>query len=381
MKSVLIVDDRADDRELLATLLGHAGYQVRDAATGDEALALARTERPDLIITDILMPSMNGYEFVRRLRGDPEVGATPVVFCTANYVEEEVKRLAEACGVSDFIPKPSDPETIVRTVGEVLGTSRTLPKPLDGTEFDREQLRLLNDKLVEKVGQLEAANVERRALLDQLMKAHDAERRRIANELHDDAIQTVGALAMRLGTLADRVGDRETAAALATLCDDAQAATERLRLLLSDVQPVELGQEDLAPALRAHLVQIENDDGICYELVDRATRRPEQETRTLLYRAGREALANVRKHAAASHVSIVLDEDERGFSLRVHDNGRGFRPEEALRVRPGHLGLPALRESVETAGGWLNVNSRSGSGATVEVWVPELARVLEAAAR
>ena len=128
MNSILVLDDRSDDRELLTTLLGHAGYSVRGASTGEEALGLARAERPDLVITDILMPKMNGYEFVRRLRSDPDTEAIPVVFCTANYEEGEVRQLAAACGVSHFIPKPCDPETVVSTVAEALGSPRARPR-------------------------------------------------------------------------------------------------------------------------------------------------------------------------------------------------------------------------------------------------------------
>src|SRR5207253_7988170 len=130
MTSVLILDDRQADRHLLSTLLGYAGYDVREAATGAEALTLAHSEHPDLIITDILMPTMNGYEFVRQLRSEPEIGDTSVVFCTANYGQDEAKRLAEACGVTHFIHKPSDPETAIRTVGEPLGDDVTRPEPV-----------------------------------------------------------------------------------------------------------------------------------------------------------------------------------------------------------------------------------------------------------
>ena len=155
MSSILVLDDHAADRELLSTLLGLAGYSVREASTGEEALGLARAEPPDLVIADIVMPTMNGYEFVRQLRSHPDTAAIPVVFCTANYEKAEVRQLAAACGVSNFIAKPSDPETIVGTVGEVLGSPRALPGPLIRDDFDREQLRLLNDKLVEKVDELE----------------------------------------------------------------------------------------------------------------------------------------------------------------------------------------------------------------------------------
>ena len=198
--SILVLDDRLADRELLVILLGRAGYSVREASTGEEALELAQAERPDLVITDILMPAMNGYEFVRRLRSHPDTASTPVIFCTANYVEGEVKRMAAACGVSHFIAKPSNLATIMDTVGEALGSPRPLPQAPVSGEFDREQLRLLNDKLVQKVGELESVDAQRRKMLHHLINAHEEERGRIAEDLHDDSIQEAVALRMRLET-------------------------------------------------------------------------------------------------------------------------------------------------------------------------------------
>ena len=158
---------------------------------------------------------MNGYEFVRRLRSQPGTGAIPVVFCTANHVEGEIRQLAAACGVSHFITKPSDPKTIVATVGEVLGSSRApSPPPLVRKELDREQLRVQNEELVAKVSELELANAERRKLLGQLISAHEEERKRIAEDLHDDSVQAVVALRMRLETLAARTTQPELASEL-----------------------------------------------------------------------------------------------------------------------------------------------------------------------
>ena len=161
MTSILLLDDRQDNRDLLSTVLGYAGYTVLQASTGQTALDLARSERPELIITDIVMPVMNGYEFVRELRSDPVVGNTPVVFSTASYAEGETRQLADACGVSHFLVKPCEPETIVRVVGEALGSTHELmATPVSGQQFDRQMLRALNEKLVEKVKELEAVNVE-----------------------------------------------------------------------------------------------------------------------------------------------------------------------------------------------------------------------------
>lgn len=371
MNSILVLDDRAFDRELLATLLAHAGYVVSQASTGEEALAVARAEQPDLVITDILMPTMNGYEFVRRLRSQAGTADIPVVFCTATYQEAEVRELAAACGVSHFIAKPSDPETIVGTVGEVLGSPQTLPGPLVRDEFDREQLRLLNDKLVEKVAELESAHAERRKLVGQLINAHEEERKRIVEDLHDDPVQAVVALRMRLETLAARTSQPELARELNGLRDDAAEAAERLRRLLFEIQPVELDRRGVGLALRVCLEQASAETGLAYELDDRTSRRPTQAVRTLLYRVGREALANVRKHAQASSVEVQLDDDSDGFSLDVRDDGQGFDPEHGLRVRPGHLGLAAMREQVEITGGRLNLESRPGTGTALKVWLPD----------
>jgi CheY-like chemotaxis protein len=371
MSSILVLDDRSDDRELLATLLGHAGYSVRGASTGEEALGQVRTERPDLVITDILMPGMNGYEFVRRLRTDPETDGLPVVFCTAHYEEGEVRHLAAACGVTQFIPKPCDPDTVVRTVAQALGTPPTRPRPLASEEFADQELRLLNDKLVQKVGELESANGERRKLLGQLLTAHEEERERIAGDLHDDSIQAMVALRMRLETLAARTKQPKLAGELNELKDDAGMAVGRLRRLLFELQPMELDRSGVGVALEVYLEQARDEDGLAFTLEDRTTRRPTEAIRTLLYRVAREALANVRKHAKASHVEVDMDDDENGFSLKVRDDGEGFDPEQGLRVRAGHLGLPAMRERVEIAGGRLKVESGPAKGSAIEVWLPD----------
>lgn len=121
MATILIVDDSLTNRQYLALLLGETGHRLLEAADGGEALAAARAEPPDLIIADILMPTMDGYELVRQLREDPALAATPVVFCTAHYHEREARVLARACGVLHVLTKPMEPNTVLRTVDAVLG--------------------------------------------------------------------------------------------------------------------------------------------------------------------------------------------------------------------------------------------------------------------
>jgi signal transduction histidine kinase/DNA-binding response OmpR family regulator len=166
MATILVVDDRSDNRELLVDLLSCSGHEMQEAADGVEALAMAIRDHPDLVITDILMPTMDGYEFLRHLRADPEVGATPVIFYTAIYHQSEARALAEKCGVTRLLTKPVDVKEVVRTVSEVLGLVRSSDGVVTSDEIDRDHLHLLNDTLAEKVLELEAANARLLSLID-----------------------------------------------------------------------------------------------------------------------------------------------------------------------------------------------------------------------
>ena len=166
MAKVLVVDDHASNRELLVTLLKYAGHSSLEAADGYLALAHVRDMRPNLVICDILMPTMDGYEFVRQLRADPDIAHTEVIFYTATFMEREARSLAASCGVSTVLIKPSEPEEVLRTVEQALGRSAMAAPVADESQFDREHLRLLTDKLALKVDELEHANQRMSALID-----------------------------------------------------------------------------------------------------------------------------------------------------------------------------------------------------------------------
>jgi signal transduction histidine kinase len=370
VSSVLVVDDRRSDRELAATVLGYAGYRVLEASSGSAALELARREHPDLVITDILMPGMNGYELVRELREDGDLQGMEVIFSTSNFIEGEVRRLADTCGVTHFLPKPCDPATMVRIVGEVLGLDREMIAPLRTEDFDREQRRVINDKLIQKITELEEVCAERQLLVEQLLRAHEDVCRRLAEQLHDDPIQAVVAAGMRLEMLMRRLDDPEDRAAVERIQVTIRAATSRLRAMVFELVPSELEAQGLAVALRAYLVHALEADGVRTTLHDRTTREASRATRTLLYRMAQEALSNVRNHAGASKVEVTLEERAGFFSVLIADDGRGFDPEQALRVRPGHLGLASMHERVALAGGALRLSSTVGAGATVEITLP-----------
>ncbi len=164
--TILVVDDRSTNREFLSTLLGNAGHRLLEADDGAGGLAVARAERPEVIISDILMPTMDGYEFVRRLRADAALAHTPVIFFTAHYHEREAINLARACGVPYVLTKPADPELVLKTVDAVLGVAPPPPPPPATDEFDREHLRLLADQLSRSANGLRQTNSRLAALIE-----------------------------------------------------------------------------------------------------------------------------------------------------------------------------------------------------------------------
>ena len=158
MATILIVDSNPNDRRPYLNLLGNFGYRLLEANDGVQALEISRDELPDLIITDILMPNMDGFTLVRRLRAEPLLAGVPVIFQTASYDITEIHKLSRASGIRYILRKPAEPQEILRAVNESL--KRPVPRsrlPQTG-QLQRDHMQLLADKLYDKVTELERAN-------------------------------------------------------------------------------------------------------------------------------------------------------------------------------------------------------------------------------
>ncbi|MDT4895402.1 MAG: hypothetical protein QOH25_479 [Acidobacteriota bacterium] len=204
MSKILIVDDCDLNRQLLVMLLGSHHHLTWEASDGAEALQMARLERPDLVISDVLMPTMDGYEFVRQLRADPMVGQTPVIFITGNHLGREARALAESCGVSTILYRPCNQEEVLKSVDTALAgaTHPVTVLSLKREEFTREHLQLLTNTLSEKTDQLSAVNLKLTALLElsqQLASEHDP--LKLMNEYARVAREIIGAKWNALGVL------------------------------------------------------------------------------------------------------------------------------------------------------------------------------------
>jgi len=158
MARILLIDDDMLARDMLRQMLERAGYDVVEAAGGREGLQHYHATAIDLIITDILMPHMDGFSLVRRLRAEPLLSGIPVIFQTANYHVSEIHKLARASGVQHILRKAAEPHDILRAVNESLKRPTTPGRLPQTGQLQREHLELLADKLYQKVSELEKAN-------------------------------------------------------------------------------------------------------------------------------------------------------------------------------------------------------------------------------
>ncbi len=201
MSTILIVDDRPSNRRYLSALLGHTGHRLLEAYDGAHALAQVRAERPDLIITDILMPAMDGYEFVQELRADPELAATRVIFYSAIYAVSETMALARSCGVERVLAKPADPDDILAAVHGELGLAHQA-----GARSDAQAVSapLNMDMGTDLGGSIDDALVSARQALGALLDRHEVANPTLGSDLATllgDRMSGLRSLATRLGAL------------------------------------------------------------------------------------------------------------------------------------------------------------------------------------
>jgi signal transduction histidine kinase len=246
-------------------------------------------------------------------------------------------------------------EEIQRLQGELVGYNAQLEQTVASR----------TEKLNQAIADLETVDEQRRRLLSHLVRAQEDERTRIANDIHDDPLQKLVAAKMKAELMQRAHGDLDE---LEGIKESVRSCISSLRLLLFDLRPPILDDEGVGAAIRYVLQEWNTDVG--FDVRDDLGIEIPGETRAILYRIAHEALANARKHAEATHIEVELEPKSGGYLLRVSDNGVGFDPVDVVATKPGHLGLVAMRERAEMAGGRIDLYSLPGSGTVLEVWMP-----------
>jgi signal transduction histidine kinase len=244
-------------------------------------------------------------------------------------------------------------------------------------EFNRD-----DELFVQTVANVVGAAILRDRTELALIEAEEAERRRIAEAVHDDTLQVMIAIALRLETLGREAGDERFRETIRDLVTDTRGAATRLRSLAFDLFP-----EDLAVGLevvvRRLLEESSRDGGFAFDLAVDLSRPPPDVAARTIYRNTQEAIVNIRKHARAASVGVVLRSDRDGTTVRIVDDGVGISPRAAAAGVRGHLGIKGLRDRTIRCGGRVHIGPGPTRGAaggerrggtTVEFWIPDAPR-------
>ncbi|WP_161569271.1 hybrid sensor histidine kinase/response regulator [Candidatus Oscillochloris fontis] len=408
MAKILIVDDRQINREFLMTLLSYQNHHLLEAGLASEGLAIICTEHPDLVITDILMPEIDGFEFVRRIRAIPEIAATRVIFYSANYVESEARILAEACGVEYVIAKPAEPEQILTVVQSALGIEAPPVYTMPSAEFDRAHQRLLIDKLAEKVNELETLN----ASLEQRVKertselAEANERLRELNAFKDNLLMIashdlrspLGVIQSIACMILDNPATLETTRrSVQTIMSSADQLNNLVTDIL-DISSLEAGKVVLEPIIiQIGFVAEQVIEHLRYSAEAKQIRLSlEVNPTNLVVLADWHKLSQVFSNLIGNAikftphggwVAVMIKPEGNRICFQVADNGLGI-PNEALphifekfqRAHPtgtnnergSGLGLAIVQQLVELHNGQIEVASQVGKGSLFRVYLPAI---------
>jgi CheY-like chemotaxis protein len=193
---ILVVEDIPNVLELLEVTLRFQGYEVLSAHNGEEALTILEKETPALIITDILMPKLDGFALVQELHSNPKTMGIPVIFLSATYVTPEDRDFAMSLGASRFIEKPIDTEDFLLTIAELLSKeSITIPRPLAQPQFYSGYRDRLETKLQHKNRQI--------ARIERLLPTLDDEQRNSFDVLYQQALRDREEIKVELDALKD----------------------------------------------------------------------------------------------------------------------------------------------------------------------------------
>lgn len=354
--TVLIVDDNIDNLSLLRAILEREGFRVFPALSGEAALDVLTRETPHLIMLDVYMPRLDGYDTCRRIKADKRLVDIPVIFISAS--DDRADRMAafEAGGV-DYVGKPFFVEEVVARARAHAHLCRIR--------------RNLEQMVAQRTRELEESELHLRQLSRYLLRVREEDRRHFARELHDELGQSLTALRIDFNALTSDLGAAcEHHGARLTAIDTMLTATvDSVRRICEDLRPGMLDDLGLEAALTSYTRRFSRQYGIACDLSlmceDFGLDEPMS---TAIFRIVQEALTNVARHAEARHAMVALEEREGHLLLTIADDGRGF-PMAQDEGRKS-FGIVGIRERVSLLRGTLSIDSSAGRGTHIEVSIP-----------
>jgi len=363
---ICIAEDNEAYRYFLERTLARAGYEVIGVGNGRELVDRFRETMPDLVITDVKMPLMSGFEAIAEIRKDGKAAHVPVIFVSAAYRDIAAKLKGLEVGGNDYLPAPIDPDELLFRVQANLG------------------IKALFDGLLESRAANERLLGENRRLMQRLFAVQESERRRTARELHDELGQWLTAMQAQAQLIVRVAGDEapDIVAAADRILAIADILFQKVRGMIRDLRPLAFDILDLEANLVELVANWETDQAgtACRMQIHTGLGDLDEARSVTLYRVVQEALTNIARHAGAERVEIDIRRSHTaapgspyapptctpGLRVTIADDGRGMVPGGGGEG----TGLLGMRERVLAAGGTFALESSPGRGVRIDVWLP-----------
>lgn len=393
--SLLIVDDAPANLGVVVDSLTDRGFRVLIALDGEEAIERARFSQPDLILLDVKMPGMSGFETCRKLKADWRTRDVPVIFMT---VADDIDDMVEGfdAGGIDYVTKPVRIEEMMARINvhlamramhrTLIEKNRRLENEVAVRECAERELSRVRDELEARVAkrtqELARANADLRAQQRELLESREQlrelgahmeavreeERKRIALEIHDELGQLLTALKMDVSLLKMQLSDPEVLKKVAEMRELVETTILMVRNVANHLRPAALNF-GLASALEWLAEEFGKRTGIpCQFLMNASEPVLCDAHATAVFRVVQESLTNVARHAQATRVHVTVTRNDAGFELHVSDNGCGFDP--AAAGKQDSYGLLGMRERARLIGASLQIDSAPQAGTVVSISVP-----------
>jgi len=342
--NILLVDDEPKSLYALQELLSTLGENLLTAASGEEALRLALKNDFAVILLDVRMPGIDGFETARLIRARERSKSTPIIFLTAAADEMTSMFRGYEVGAVDYLMKPVVPEILKSKVSVFVELHRKT-----------ERLKESEDKL--------------RRLAAHLISVREEERAHIAREIHDELGQVLTGIKMEVGWLQKRLQEPQLLEKTESMSKLIDSTVQTVRKIATGLRPEMLDDMGVVAAIGWQAKDFQKRTGIrCRVKLPPETVKLDIDVSTTAFRIFQEILTNVARHSRATRVDIQLDVSETEVRLQVQDNGVGIA-ESDLNGRKS-LGLLGMHERALLFGGEVSITGAAGHGTRVAVVIP-----------
>ncbi|WP_020533002.1 ATP-binding response regulator [Flexithrix dorotheae] len=325
MARILLIEDEKNIRESIEEILSLKGYEVTSAQNGKSGYLKAVNIKPDLIICDIMMPEIDGYDFLKMIRETKSIANSPFIFLTA-LSQRENHRKGINLGADDYITKPFKIEELLQSI----------------------ESRLLRKKETEK---------------EIILK----EQKRYAKDLHDGLQQVLLGIKYTVIGIEKQLGDNDIKEELySKLKQQLDAAIEETRTIAYNGSPLGMVNKGLCQSIELLCNNLNIQDFIRFKFSANLNLDLDINLENALFRLVQECISNILKHAEASIVTIFISQEKGKIVLTVKDNGKGSDKNTLAKGR----GIKNMMARLQPFRGDLEIESKIGIGTSISISVP-----------